>query len=123
MLRRLVSVIFIAFALALPRGARGQTVAAPEQHQASANPPAASSLPAGPTVDAATAGLRLEETVQIPTRGVVVAQARRGNDATALMIVGGAAFLAGAIIGGDAGTIIMVGGAGIGLYGLYLYLQ
>ena len=39
------------------------------------------------------------------------------------MIVGGAAFLAGAIIGGDAGTIIMVGGAAVGLYGLYLYLQ
>jgi hypothetical protein len=41
----------------------------------------------------------------------------------ALMIVGGAAFLAGAIIGGDPGTIVMIGGAGIGLYGLYLYLQ
>lgn len=39
------------------------------------------------------------------------------------MIVGGAILLAGAIIGGDAGTIIMIGGAGIGIYGLYLYLQ
>lgn len=41
----------------------------------------------------------------------------------ALMIVGGAALIAGAIIGGDPGTIIMVGGAVIGLYGLYQYLQ
>jgi hypothetical protein len=39
------------------------------------------------------------------------------------MIVGGAAFLAGALISGDAGTVIMVGGAAVGLYGLYLYLQ
>ncbi len=41
----------------------------------------------------------------------------------ALMIVGGAALLAGAIIGGDPGTIIMIGGAVIGLVGLYEYLQ
>jgi len=29
----------------------------------------------------------------------------------AMMIVGGAAFVAGALIGGDAGVLIMVGGA------------
>lgn len=40
-----------------------------------------------------------------------------------LMIVGGAAFVAGAIIGDDAGTVLMVAGAGVGLYGLYLYLH
>jgi hypothetical protein len=40
-----------------------------------------------------------------------------------LMIVGGAAFVAGAIIGDDAGTVLMVAGAGVGLYGLYLYLR
>lgn len=39
------------------------------------------------------------------------------------MIVGGAIFLAGAIIGKDAGTIIMISGAAVGIYGLYLYLQ
>jgi hypothetical protein len=41
----------------------------------------------------------------------------------ALMIVGGAAILAGALIEGDAGRIFMVGGAVIGLIGLYQYLQ
>ena len=40
-----------------------------------------------------------------------------------LMIIGGAIFLAGAIIGDDPGTIIMIGGAAVGIYGLYLYLQ
>jgi hypothetical protein len=41
----------------------------------------------------------------------------------ALMVVGGAAIIVGAIIGDDPGTVIMVGGAIIGLYGLYQYLQ
>jgi hypothetical protein len=39
------------------------------------------------------------------------------------MIVGGAALLVGAVIGGNAGTIIMVGGGVVGLYGLYKFLQ
>ena len=88
---------------------------------------------AGPTLANATAGVRAGV-----ERPVVVVQtvatedaipnalpAARGStrNATALMIVGGAAFIAGAIIGDTAGTIIMVGGAGVGLYGLYLYLQ
>jgi hypothetical protein len=41
----------------------------------------------------------------------------------AMMIVGGAAILVGAVIGGDAGDIFMVGGAVVGLVGLYKYLQ
>jgi hypothetical protein len=41
----------------------------------------------------------------------------------ALMIVGGAALLAGVIIGGDAGTLIAIGGVVAGLIGLYQYLQ
>jgi hypothetical protein len=39
------------------------------------------------------------------------------------MIVGGAVFLAGAIIGGSGGTIIMIAGVGVGAYGLYQYLR
>ena len=42
---------------------------------------------------------------------------------TTLMIVGGAALVIGAVIGGDAGTIFMVGGGVIGLIGLYRHLQ
>lgn len=41
----------------------------------------------------------------------------------AMMIVGGAAILVGAVIGGDAGDIFMIGGAVVGLVGLYKYLQ
>lgn len=48
------------------------------------------------------------------------ARSRRGQT---LMIVGGAAFLAGLIIGDDAGTAIAIGGAAVGIYGLYLWAQ
>lgn len=41
----------------------------------------------------------------------------------AMMVVGVAGLLLGAVIGGEAGTIIMIGGGVIGLYGLYQYLQ
>lgn len=41
----------------------------------------------------------------------------------ALMIVGGAAILTGAVVGGDPGTLISVGGAVVFLWGLYQYLQ
>jgi hypothetical protein len=46
-----------------------------------------------------------------------------GGQSVALMIAGGALFVAGAIVGGDAGTLLMVGGAGIGAYGIYLYFR
>lgn len=59
--------------------------------------------------------------------GPLVVKAAPANanlgQARALMIVGAAALVAGAIIGDDPGTIIMVGGAVVGLYGLYQYLQ
>jgi len=54
------------------------------------------------------------------TTALAQSRTRRGQT---LMIVGGAAFLAGLIIGDDAGTAIAVGGAAIGLYGLYLWAQ
>ena len=41
----------------------------------------------------------------------------------AMMIAGGTAFLAGAIIGGKPGVIFMVGGATVGLVGLYHWVQ
>jgi len=41
----------------------------------------------------------------------------------ALMIVGVAGMVVGAVVGGDEGTIIMVGSGALGLYGLYQYLR
>ena len=103
----LVAAVVLASAAAAS-SARGQTSAAP--------------LASGPTVQAAQAAvypdLRMDATVP---RALDVRQQLRRSET--LMIIGGAIFLAGAIIGDDAGTIIMIGGAGIGIYGLYLYLQ
>ena len=77
-----------------------------------------------PSFEGLRAGVRApvaREEVRTPS---TIAMQNRGlSQAEVLMIVGGAAFLAGAIIGDDAGTLIMIGGAGIGLWGLYLYLQ
>jgi hypothetical protein len=75
----------------------------------------------GPTLQTATIAPHFEI---VGDGHTAVAAARRpfGLSQT-LMIVGGAAFVAGAIIGDDAGTVMMVAGAGVGLYGLYLYLH
>jgi len=59
-----------------------------------------------------------------PSAAFAFADTHKGlGQAKALMGVGIAGFVAGALIGGDSGKIIMVGGAVVGLYGLYLYLQ
>jgi hypothetical protein len=61
--------------------------------------------------------------ISTPRGAPPVVQNRTSNrNAVALMIVGGAALVIGAVIGNDAGTLVMLGGAGIGLYGLYLFL-
>lgn len=51
-----------------------------------------------------------------------VPQASRTN-ATAMMVVGLAAVVVGVAVGDDAGTILVLAGSGIGLYGLYKFLQ
>lgn len=77
----------------------------------------------GPTIESAAVGIRpaaSENTLAAAQRS------RRRSGVThdvALMIVGGAALIAGAVIGGDAGAVFMIGGAIVGLWGLYNYLQ
>jgi hypothetical protein len=75
----------------------------------------------GPTVNSATLAPRLE--ISGENADALAAARRPFGLSQTLMIVGGAAFVAGAIIGDDAGTVMMVAGAGVGLYGLYLYLH
>jgi hypothetical protein len=52
----------------------------------------------------------------------VIQNKKSSKNSVALMIVGGVALVVGAVIGDDAGTLVMLGGAGIGLYGLYMFL-
>ena len=67
------------------------------------------------------AGVHARETAR-PARPVVATPMQQ-NQARAMMIVGVAGLIAGAIIGDTPGTIIMVGGTVVGLIGLYEYLQ
>jgi len=74
----------------------------------------------GPTRESARVASHAAET----RRGAppILQDKKSNKNAVAMMIVGGAALVIGAVIGNDAGTIVMLGGAGIGLYGLYLFL-
>lgn len=75
----------------------------------------------GPTRDALAVGVHATmsaTTAPAPSRGGAGV-----GQPEAMMIVGGAAILVGAVIGGDAGDIFMIGGAVVGLVGLYKYLQ
>lgn len=90
-----------------------------------AAPPVASSEALGPTSSSATAGFHVHSsawTHQQLANGAAAAHGGFGTDGV-LMIVGGAAFIAGLIIGGGAGTAIAIAGAVMALYGLYLYLR
>jgi hypothetical protein len=97
-----------------------------QQSLAPRTPPADVATPAptqaGPTMDAASVAVRQPVTTE--TRAPNAPPRRAGyGQPVALMVVGGAALLAGLIIGGGAGTAIAVGGAVVGLYGLYEFLQ
>lgn len=137
---RLVRIIAITLVTAAPLAA--QTIAGPAGSVAPVTGAPTSvlvpSVLAGPTVaapgsvadagihapfaNAATVGVR-PRTVQAAAPNAVVVKRAQTSHNMALMIVGGAALLVGAIIGGDAGTIVMVGGGVIGLYGLFRYLE
>ena len=47
----------------------------------------------------------------------------QGGHNPAMMVVGGAAMIVGAVVGGTAGTIVMIGGGILGLVGLWNYMQ
>ena len=122
-MRRLAPLAFIVTAaLSMSSIAGAQDITTQQPSPAAVVTASVQAPAAGPTLDAATIGIHRDAT-QSATTPTNATPVRRGDQPTALMIVGGVAFLAGAIIGGDAGTIIMVGGAAVGLYGLYLYLQ
>lgn len=75
----------------------------------------------GPTVQSAAIGFRATTDNNLALKAGPI---RRGaGQDVALMVVGVAAMVAGAIIGDTAGTIVLIGGAAMALYGLYNYLE
>ena len=69
------------------------------------------------------AGVHARETSRPNHPSIMAPEHANLGQARAMMVVGVAALIAGAIIGDTPGTIVMVGGAVIGLIGLYDYLQ
>ena len=115
--RRATLVALTALALAVPAAARAESPVPGTR----ADTTAPAVVDAGPTVAAAAVAVQARTTA---TADAAAVQSRAGlGQSRALMLVGLATFIAGAVIGNDAGTIIMIAGAGIGLYGLYQYLQ
>lgn len=119
MLRRWsCSVAILVLAMAVSRPAAAQS---PEPNPGVAPGTAAVASPAAsaPTLAAARLGVSLEDQAPLSVNASAARMGRREGRAFAL--VGGAAVIAGILIGGDAGTVIAIGGAGLGLYGLYIW--
>ena len=76
---------------------------------------------AGPTRSLPALGVRATAMAIPPVGTPMPAVSTTRN--VAMMIVGGAALIVGAVVGGDSGTIIMIGGGALGLYGLWNYLK
>jgi uncharacterized membrane protein len=92
---------------------------------AAAQAPAASASSqrsVGPTIAANTVGVRAPSATRALNARAADTHMGAGTN-VALMVVGGAAIIIGAIIGETAGLLIAVAGAAIGLYGLYYFIQ
>lgn len=89
-----------------------------------AAPEIGSAAPAGPRRDVTATALRQAPQQQAATLDVTQRRSRQPvGRPVALMIVGGAALVIGALIGNDVGTIFMIGGAVTFLIGLFQYLE
>ncbi|MCU0623057.1 MAG: hypothetical protein MUF53_04235 [Gemmatimonadaceae bacterium] len=100
-----------------------------------AGPAAASAVPAvpatAPVVEAPTSVTAAGQQALVQVRAEAAAgrgapgmqRGKSFGEGEALMIVGGAAFVAGLLLDGDVGTFVSLVGLGVGLYGLYLYLR
>jgi poly-gamma-glutamate capsule biosynthesis protein CapA/YwtB (metallophosphatase superfamily) len=89
--------------------------------QTKSDAPAAKQSTGGPWQRDATLGVK-----QLASEKVLAYSSDHGAHAgqsIALMVVGGAAIVIGALAGDDTGTILILGGAVVGLYGLYLYMR
>ena len=108
----------ISLAAALAVLVSPAVVAAQAPRAASAN----SAQSVGPTVAANTAGIRAPTVARGNASRAADTHMGAGRN-VALMVVGGAAIIIGAIIGETAGLLIAVAGAAIGLYGLFNFIQ
>jgi len=110
-----IGTLLLAIAVSRPVAAQAPALATPAPSVAASIP--GSSL--APTLAATRFGFSAEDA---QTQTVNASAARMGKrEGRALALVGAAAVIAGLLIGDDAGTVFIVGGAGLGLYGLYIW--
>lgn len=76
----------------------------------------------GPWRADAIVGIQNQSAVDYSSRAALASTASKGQP-IALMAVGAAAIVLGALVDNDASDLLIVGGSVIGLYGLYLYLR
>lgn len=92
--------------------------------QTPAPAPKAEKRAVGPTVAASTVGIRAPVAERSNAKSAAAADPHLGaGQNVALMVVGAAAIIVGAIIGETAGVLLAVIGAAVGLYGLYNFVQ
>jgi hypothetical protein len=119
-----------ALALAAPLAAQGipENVAARSTVPLAASAPVATTPGAAverapslaPTRENAAVGVRAVARTAAPVAPSLPPESSRSP---AMMIVGGATLLVGAVIGGRAGTVVMIVGGAIGLVGLWNFLK
>lgn len=107
-----VGALLAALAVARPAAAQ-----APVPALAAAPAPAPVSY--APTLAATRFGVTADDQAPLTVNASAARMGRR--EGRAFAIVGGAAVIAGILIGDDAGTAIAIGGAAVGLYGLYIW--
>ena len=95
-------------------------------HPAAAQAPAPSPAPAaapttslGPTIAASHISFSAQD--QAPLTVNASAARMSPNEGKAVAIVGAAVVVIGLVVGGDTGTAIAIGGAGLGLFGIYIW--
>ena len=110
----------VGAALCLAGTSAAQGVSAPAPSQAVASDTVVSPAAQPSVIDRPSGAVR--RSAVAPAAPLPATSANLGT-AKAQMIVGAAAFVAGALIDNDAGTVLMLGGAVVGLYGLWNYLK
>lgn len=90
---------------------------------AAAQQPASTRATAGPRQAVTATAIKRPTQARTDSLTLVQRRSQSMGKPVALMVVGGAAVVLGAVIGDDVGTIFMIGGAVALLIGLYQYLQ
>jgi hypothetical protein len=113
------SIAALLLAIAVSRPAAAQAPASPTSAVSMAASASGNSL--APTLAATRLGFSLDEAQPRPVNASAARMGKR--EGRALALVGGIAVIAGLVINDDldAGDVIALGGAGLGLYGLFVW--